>query len=336
MSALSIGDLALGFQSRLFNTRVKAELSALGQELATGTSRQAAAGNGPLQGALAGIAHGMTMVRVHDAAAAEAAQFARATQAALGTIQDAGGALGAALVTAGTGGAAAQVDAAAMDARARLGSVVSALNARDAGRALFAGTATDGAAIAGADALLAQLAADIGPQSSAAGLAAAVDDWFTAPGGGFETHAYLGADTGLSPASIAPGQTADPALRADDPALRDLLAGYATAALLDLGVLDGRAEERAAAVLGAGTRIMAGDAALATLGARVGREEARIEEATAANAAEAAALEEARAALVGVDAYRTATALTEAEAQLETLYAVTARLSRLSLTEFLR
>jgi flagellar hook-associated protein 3 FlgL len=278
----------------------------------------------------------MTTLNAHDAAAAEAAQFARATQAALGTMQEAGAELGAALVMAGTGGAAAQVDAAATDARARLGSVVSALNARDAGRALFAGTATDGAAVAGADDLLAQLAADIGPQASAADLAAAVNDWFDAPGGGFYTHGYLGAGTDLSPASIAPGQTADPALRADDPALRELLAGYATAALLDRGLLDGQADQRAAALLLAGTRIMEGDAALATLGARVGREEARIEEAATANAAEAAALEEARAALVGVDAYRTATALTEAETQLETLYAVTARLSRLSLTEFLR
>ena len=53
-------------------------------------------------------------------------------------------------------------------------------------------------------------------------------------------------------------------------------------------------------------------------------------------AAEATALGLAREALIGADPYEAAAALEAAETQLETLYTLTARISRLSLVNFLR
>ena len=43
----------------------------------------------------------------------------------------------------------------------------------------------------------------------------------------------------------------------------------------------------------------------------------------------------ARGGMVGVDGYDTATALQETQARLETLYTLTARLSRLKLADYL-
>jgi flagellar hook-associated protein 3 FlgL len=123
---------------------------------------------------------------------------------------------------------------------------------------------------------------------------------------------------------------------AADPDLRDVLTGYALAALVAEGTLAAAPEERAALVREAGIRIMSGDAALARAGARIGGAEAALEDAEAARAAERTALEQARDALKGADPYRTATALTAAQTQLETLYALTARLSGLSLAEYLK
>ena len=59
------------------------------------------------------------------------------------------------------------------------------------------------------------------------------------------------------------------------------------------------------------------------------------ERATARNAAETTALSLARSDILSADPYETASALTQAEASLQNLYALTARLSRLSLTDYL-
>ena len=53
------------------------------------------------------------------------------------------------------------------------------------------------------------------------------------------------------------------------------------------------------------------------------------------NAAEASALQIARNGLVAADPYDTATAIQAVQTQIETLYTLTARLSRLSLTDYL-
>ena len=58
--------------------------------------------------------------------------------------------------------------------------------------------------------------------------------------------------------------------------------------------------------------------------------------ASARNGAETSALEIARTDILAIDPYRTATELQSTETRLETLYTLTARLSRLSLSEYLR
>ena len=68
----------------------------------------------------------------------------------------------------------------------------------------------------------------------------------------------------------------------------------------------------------------------------LGYAEARIEDSKVRQEAEASSLEIARNTLLGVDPFDVATRLTDAQQRLESLYAVTARLSRLTLSDFLR
>lgn len=336
MTLHAIGDLAMTLQNRLGQTRLKSELQALTGELSTGKLRDPAKALGGDLGPVAGIERQLAALGAYGTAASETGLLADAAIRAIETMQKAGADLGPALLRAGTTGEPALVGAAAADARARFGNVVSALNVRVADRALFAGTATDGPAVAGRDAMLDELAALVSGETTAAGVVTAVETWFDAPGGGFETLGYLGATSDLQPARIGPGREAELTLRADDPALRDLMKGYAMAALVAEGALSGQPAERAALLHEAGLRIMAGDGALAQLGADAGRVAAAAEEAATANAAETSALEIARNELLAADPYETATALSAAETQLQTLYALTARLSRLSLAEYLR
>jgi flagellar hook-associated protein 3 FlgL len=86
----------------------------------------------------------------------------------------------------------------------------------------------------------------------------------------------------------------------------------------------------------AALRLEKGDDALIRLRSDLGASQARIEDArTAAEAARASAeMEQTR--LTEADPYRSATDLQSVQTRLEQLYILTARLSRLTLSEYLR
>jgi flagellar hook-associated protein 3 FlgL len=109
----------------------------------------------------------------------------------------------------------------------------------------------------------------------------------------------------------------------------------ALGALLDRGALAGNTAERAALAGASGEDLLAAKDRLVALRAGVGDAEAAIDRARP-HASERAAAELASAAIVEADPFRAAAELQAVQGQLETLYAVTARLTRLSLTEYLR
>jgi flagellar hook-associated protein 3 FlgL len=169
--------------------------------------------------------------------------------------------------------------------------------------------------------------------TTAGQVAAAVSTWFADPLG--YGAFYQGGDP-LSPAPIAPGETAELGTTAMDPILRDTLAAFAMAALLDHGVLAGDAVERGRLAQQAGQQLVSTEDARTTLRARIGTVEAQIEAARTRNSAEETSLGILRSDLGSVDPYEAATRLQTVQSQLESLYLVTARVSRLSLTEYLR
>jgi flagellar hook-associated protein 3 FlgL len=227
----------------------------------------------------------------------------------------------------------AQLSATAADARGRLASAVGLINTQASGRAVFSGGATDTVPLGGSEDLLAALETAAAGATTASQVEAAVNGWFADPLG-FGTF-YRGS-TSLSAAPIAPGEAADLSTTALDPAIRDTLAGFAMAALLDRGVLAGNAEERARLAQIAGQTLHRTEDARISLAARIGTVEAQIESARTRNAAEETSLGILRSDIGSVDPYEAATRLENVRAQLESLYLVTARVSRLSLTEYLR
>jgi flagellar hook-associated protein 3 FlgL len=134
---------------------------------------------------------------------------------------------------------------------------------------------------------------------------------------------------------VAQGEAVPLDATALDPGIRDTLKGLAMAAILDRGVLAGQAAERAKLAKTAGAALVTAADARSALAARIGTAEERIATAATRNAAEASALRIARIDMTSSDPYEAATALQEAEAKLDTLFAVTARLSRLSLANYL-
>ena len=336
MSAISIGDLALSYQTRLNNTRLKSELGRISQELASGRTSDLRERTGGDLGSYAGLENEIGRLAAYKIAATEAGLAVGAVQRSLETVQKITADSGPALLLASSSGESTLVQAAASDARAKFSTVVSVLNTRVADRALLSGTAVGSTPLAEAETMLASLNVAVAAETTSAGVVAVVDAWFDDPSGGFETIGYLGGMSDLSAFKIGPQEEAALGLRADNQDIRDVLKAYALAALVADGVLAGQYEDRADLLESSATRMLAGDKVLAELRAGIGTLEARVDTALARNGAETVTLEIARSSLVEIDPYDAATELQAFETQLETLYTITARLSRLSLADYLR
>ena len=74
---------------------------------------------------------------------------------------------------------------------------------------------------------------------------------------------------------------------------------------------------------------------MADLAANLGTLQQTVQNAITRNDAESSVLQSARLSLLSVDPYETATKYQQTQDQLQTLYAITARASRLSLVDFL-
>ena len=152
---------------------------------------------------------------------------------------------------------AAEIHAAA--ARGTFEVAVGALNKAVAGQSLFAGTGTDGAALAPAAAILADLDALTAAAPDAAGVIAAVEGYFEKgpPPGAFYTTGYIGSVDDMSAVEVGEGQRLDYALRADSDEVVAVLEALALAAVVDGGALAGVPGDRMTVLGESGARLLA-------------------------------------------------------------------------------
>ena len=85
----------------------------------------------------------------------------------------------------------------------------------------------------------------------------------------------------------------------------------------------------------AGTSLLGARDSITSLRARVGFFEAQIDGTATRNATEMTAMEYEKSALLQIDPYEAATKLEDVQFQLQSIYAVTVRMSQLSLANFL-
>lgn len=335
MNFLSVGDLAQSFLLNRQNTQLKTQLSRLSQELTTGQVGDVSSHLKGDLGPLSELEHSLRTLGSYTTATAEAAAMTEAMQTSLTQVGDASQSLTSGLLVAVQSRQPATFNAIGIDAETRLQQVFSALNAEVSGKGLFSGADVQAAALSSSEQMLDDLRALAAGQATAQGVADVVAAWFD-PGGGFETQTYTGAASAAGPARLSENVTLALDVAATDPALRDMIKGLATAALLsDDSMLGGDLQARADLAGTAAETLLAAEGGLATLAGRVGSAQSRIEDLQAEHATQISALEQLRADLIGADPYETATRLQDAQYQLETLYTLTARLSRLSLADYL-
>ncbi|WP_145105022.1 flagellin [Cereibacter sediminicola] len=333
MSAVSLGDLARNFMLRRQNVALKTDAQRLSTEVITGLAADTRRKVGGDLAVLNRMDSSLALLAARSSITAETAMTASAMQTALAQMDGVASGLSLDLLSLTPGGSSMTIDQLGEQAEEAFRSAVSALNTQVGDRSIFGGTRPQAAAVMDADALLGLLETVAAGATSAADVQAAIGNWFDSPAG-YATLAYGGGDV-LAPVTVGSGEKVTLDVTANDPALRETLKGLAMAAMLNRGALAGASADRAELAQIAGNVLLQGQGERVDLAARLGRTEARIEQAASAAAAEATALKIARKDLLGIDEYEAASLLQATQSQLETLYSLTARLSRLSLTDYL-
>ena len=335
MSLIGFGDLAQSNSMRFHMAQTKTDISRLSQELtnwrAADTPRHVSGDLGPL------LALDSSLARLDGdgAVTRELSLFAEALQTGLATVSEVALTTSNGLIAASGTATATHVNTAASAAHSALRSTLSTLNARFGDRTLFAGMDTSGQAMASADTMMAAIETAVAAAgaSDVASVEAAIDAWFAAPGG-YEGAVYLGGQP-LAGVPVSAGESVALDITANDPAMRITLKGLAMATLVDRGIFPGQTGLQKDLAQRAGEVLLAGETDRAYLAARLGGMQSQIDLAQTRNESEASALGMARVGMVEIDPYETATRLQDAETQLELIYTLTARISRLSLADYL-
>lgn len=335
MTWLTLGSLALPFTLNRNALTLRTEMARLNQELTTG---QVADPQRALKGdlePLAAVESRLARIDAFAQANTLATSAADIAQAALTRVADSAAGIGARMLAVSADGTAvASIRAGAEAALGALGDLGATLGQRVAGRAVFSGTASDRAPLPDAGGILGAILPSLAGFGTTDDIVAAVNAAMLDPGGLFETALYQGGDPAPGPA-IDAGASASPLPTAADPALRRAIAGLVISALAgsdSLPLTDRQRQQLA----GAGAAALMGAApGLALTQARLGDTQARLDATLQRLSTEKDALTLTRQSLLGADPYEAASRLETVQTRLETLYALTARSSKLSLVEYL-
>ena len=336
MNFATLGDLSQTFLFKGRNAALRAEMQQLQTEVTTGLTSNTRAHLNGSYAQLTDIERNLAVLSSYRSTGNEARIAIDTMQATLTDMQSRTSDLSANLHLATQASGQTSLQLASQDAENVFRSIVSALNVSVAGRSLFSGAATDTAALADADALLNGLRAAIAGETTLSGINSQLDNWFNMPGGGFETTGYQGSPDGGSPFKLADDVQISVALKADKQEFRDMLKSVAKAALaMDPSL--GFARDLSKTLLSlAAEELNSMQTGLIDLAAGIGLAQELVEDTTARNEAAMASLQIARNDLLGIDGYAAASKLEAAQSQIEMMYAVTVRASRLTLLDFMR
>lgn len=339
MKTTTFGDMSqrLALQRQGFG--LKKSVANLSYELTTGTVKDKASKlNGNLS-MLTSVSNAMNMASARKASAQSAATLLSLQQSVLGNFSEKAQSGFLDEIIRNTAATSAEVSRGTDMMANQFRDAVSQLNVSFAGRALFAGTSGDGAALIAADDMLDALFDDLttafptGPDAESA--RAFILGWF-AEGGQFDTVAYLGGPPIPQRLELGQGVSVGFNITAQDKSIREFLAGLATGAILSKGLFDSELPQQKSMLAEASFSLAASNGKLIGLSAQLGLEEERAAIGQTRAEAEHTAMTITRAELTEADPYETGVRLEQAITQLDMIYNLTARLSRLSLATYLR
>lgn len=337
MNFVSVGDLSRAFTLRNSNAALRSDIQRMSKEVTTGVKSDIPKHlNGDLIG-LAEIEHGLRQSQSFRRVGAEASATGVAIQAALGTLQQIADDASAPMLSGGMLASPASLQVVANTARDQLGSAIAALNSSAAGKYVLSGAQSTTPPLVSAETLMAQALTVVAGASTAAEVSDRLKDYFDAPRGtgGFADQSYRGSHQPAPEFLLDPSSTARFDQTANNQGVRDVLRGLVLGALAADGTLAGNHTEQSKLMEDAALALAEGNTHLSVARSEVGMTQQRIERTTQRLDSLATHLGIERSNLISADSYEAGSHLVQAQTQLEALFALTSRLSNLSLAKFL-
>ncbi|SDW15899.1 hypothetical protein [Roseicitreum antarcticum] len=335
MTGITLGDMAKGFHSQRAAGAAKLRISQLSTALSTG---KAADTNAALRGSYVRFAELHHQHQLNTAFLKNGTRIATdlsAMQAVLQKVAQPVKQLAVDFLQVGTEADSGKIQRSISEARTMFTQTVADLNGSAGGRTLLAGVDDDQPALTSGAAILARVQTHVSGLTVASDIISAVEDWFMAPGGEYDQHAYLGG--AASTERLAINQSSGifgPEITAATPDIRKVLAQYAKVAVLSDTPLNETG--KAAVIRAAGQELFGADYGLINLSASVGQIQESVEANRVHLVSNNAAIDIARNSLTDVDQFETATSLQNAISQLDAIYTLTARSAGLSLVGYMR
>lgn len=335
MFSSNFGDMARHALLQPQAAKMKSRISSLTKEMTTGQMDDKAAGLKGRLGILASVEHSRAMAEARQSSAQTVLSLLEIQQSVVTEISTKTDKALEAIMASEQSSNTLTLDRTLADIHAYFEDIVRLLNSRFAGRSVFAGSAVDQPAVISAAQMLDELATEMTIPIDVVTLSDQVDAWF-APGGSFDVAAYLGSAAISEPVALGHGISVRNDVTAQENAFRQTLAAFAKSALFASHVTEASHQDKQMIIAASGQALLQTQSALIDLGARLGGQEARAAYGKTRAEAEYMSLSIARADLLAVDPYAAASKLEQTMTQLDTVYALTARLSRLSLANHLR
>ncbi len=337
MNFLSVGDLSRFLSLRRANSALRNDIQALSKAVTTGVHADIPRHLGGDTLDLSRLEGGIRETEAFRRTTREAAATASGMQAAFGILQDIADTSSANMLSDTSLAVEHTLQSVASVADSQLGSAIDALNTNVGGRFLFSGMKANTPPIISASDLIAQAQSVIAGATSPAEAVQRLDTWFTGAvgSGGFSDNAYNGSLEGGSKFGIDASTTIQFEQTANDQGIRRTLLGLTLGALVSRGAFAGDLAAQAAMMRAGGAALMKGSTSITQSRAALGSHEQTIERTAVRVENLAAELMIERTNLISVDTYEVGSRLVQSEATLEALYAMTARLSGLSLAKHL-
>lgn len=333
----SIGDLSRSFHTRLANITMKSRLDTLTNEVVSGLKSDVARS---LSGDLSRINYLQTRLSqldIYDQNATTVEGRLSGMQSAAATVQNLLSSLAPTFLSEARSASPETLALRVSAANEDFNTVIRALNTEVAGKFVFSGARTNVKPLSSRDDIQAAILTEVAGLTDVNDILTAIDNWFDAPAGGagFLDTAYHGS---ANPAGLVPvtdTQVAGNGTLGSDHALREVLKGFAIISLVSASPGTYDINETRDLLHGAAERLHAGDFALTNMRANIGISEQAVARAKTQNTAERSTLTISRGAIISADPYETALALKEAETGMQNIFALTARLSKLNLADYL-
>lgn len=333
MPSSSIGNMSQVFISQRHNLDLRTRLNTLTSEFSSGRKDDLARSIGADTARLTNIDRRVAVLDSYMLASSETAQELEIVQQSLARVDSVRAKTAEALLNSDFVESDLHRQNMSNTAKDAFKEMVTVLNTRFADRSIFSGAAAGQSALASPTDMIASIEAAVAGLSTVADVEAAVDLWFDDPAGGFATMGYTGDDGDPVERRIDEGQSISLTARADADQIKNVLKGAALGFAASAASLSGH--DHAEALRISGVSLIASAEPFVNFRSQIGASQERIQETRAMQVAEQTTLSRIYNDLVLTDQFETGLALQEVQTQLETHYTITARLSRLSLAEYL-